>query len=211
MVPWVVLRLGNEWLDRRFLTRPYRRPESDGVEFIVAPATRLEVLITSGEGPTIEYKEVMPAEDDVSKRKVMKTVAAFANGEGGAIVFGVSEGGEVTGLSAAEAGKRARERLTNLVRSWVSPLPGFTIEALPAPEFKDRRVIVLSVEAGDQRPYAAGTQETNFVYYVRRGANSYAVGPSEVRALARSREGVDDQAVASKLLVPRRRVLRPGG
>lgn len=149
---------------------------------------------------------MLPTDDEGSKRNVMKTVAAFANGDGGAIIFGVSDEVGVVGLSAAESGGRARDRLANLVRSWVSPLPGFTIEALPASELKSRWIVVLTVEPGDQRPYAAGTQPTNFVYYVRRGANSYAIGPTDVGALAQPRSGTSQsEGLISVLGRPRGR------
>jgi Putative DNA-binding domain len=95
---WVVLRRGDEWLDRRFLAWPYTRERQPGVEIEIEPATRLEGLIGGGEGPTIEFKEELPTNDADSKRNVMKTVAAFANGDGGAILFGVTNEGQIDGV-----------------------------------------------------------------------------------------------------------------
>ena len=60
----------------------------------------------------------------------MKTVAEFANGGGGSILFGVSDDGRISGLSEAEAKPDARDRLTSLVRTWIAPLPRFTVEPL---------------------------------------------------------------------------------
>ncbi|MHB8642289.1 MAG: AlbA family DNA-binding domain-containing protein [Gaiellaceae bacterium] len=184
---WIVLRQGDEWLDRKFLSWPYQRFDQGGVEFSVEPSTRLEVLVATGEGPTTELKEFLPGDDDAGKRKIMKTVAAFANGAGGSIAFGVSDELEVVGLSYSESGPKARDRLAGLVRSWVDPLPIFRIDVLPVPDLTDRRVLVLEVDAGDNPPYAAGTRPTNYIYYLRRGGNSYPVTPSEVGALMRSR------------------------
>jgi len=184
---WVVLRQGDEWLDRKFLSWPYRRQEQEGVEFTIEPSTRLEVLVAGGEGPSTELKEALPGDDEVAKRNVMKTVAAFANGSGGSIVFGVSDELEVVGLSHSESGPKARDRLAGLVRSWIDPLPSFRIGTLPVPDHGDRRVVVLDVDSGDNPPYAAGTKPTNYIYYLRRGGNSYPVTPSEVGALMRSR------------------------
>jgi predicted HTH transcriptional regulator len=182
---WVVLRRGQEWLDRRFLAWPYARERQPDVEIEIEPATRLEALITGGEGPTTEFKEELPANDADSKRNVMKTVAAFANGDGGSILFGVTNEGQIVG---ADSGTRAApgDTLARLVRSWVSPMPQFTIEAIEFPEITDRAVLVLTVQRGLEPPYAAGTQVTNYVYYVRRGANSFPIAPSEVGALARA-------------------------
>src|SRR4029077_13708038 len=112
---WVVLRRGNEWLDRKFLSWPYVRREQGGVEFHIEPSTRLEVLVTRGEDPTTELKEGLPGEGDAAVRTVMKTVAAFANGGGGTIVFGVTDDLEVVGISKQDSGPKARDRLTGLV------------------------------------------------------------------------------------------------
>jgi len=181
---WIVLHRGDEWLDRRFLAEPYRRRGSDDVEYEIDSLTELETLVAFGEGPTVEYKEQLPDESDQSKRKVMKTVGAFANGGGGRIVFGVDDEMVVVGLDPDEGGSRACDRLANLVQSWVFPLPDFTVQFRPAPAVDGRTVIVLTVAPGTRRPYGVGTYPTRAIYYVRRGANSYAVGPEELRALA---------------------------
>lgn len=188
---WVVLRKGDGWIDRRFLSWPYALAQQPGVEHVVEPSTRLEVLLAGGEGPTTEFKASLPGDDDDSKRKAMKTVAAFANGDGGSILFGVSDDGEVIGLTPADAGPKARDRLSNLIRNWVSQLVAFHVESLPATTAKDRRVLVLTVEPGDSPPYGAGTQPTDLVYYVRRGATSFPISAHEVRELARSRPPAD--------------------
>jgi len=39
---WVLLRSGEEWIDRRFLTVPWTRGTEAGVEVIVEPRTKLE-------------------------------------------------------------------------------------------------------------------------------------------------------------------------
>ena len=197
---WVLLRKGDEWLDRRFLTWPYAQQQQPGVEIEVEPTTRLDALVGRGEGPTTEYKLQMPADDDESKRKVMKTVAAFANGDGGSIIFGVSDELEVVGLSPDECGGRARDRLALLVNSWVAPVPRFAIDVVEAPDVDGRWVVILSVERGDHPPYAAGTQPTNYVYYVRRAGNSIPIGPSEVAALIRGRLAAEQASHAQARL-----------
>lgn len=188
---WVLVRRGDAWLDRRFLNWPYARGQEPGVEIEIEPSTRVEMLVAEGEGPTIEFKETLPGDDDDSKRKVMKTVAAFANGEGGYILFGVSNDGVVVGLGKSDTGRNAQDRLAQLVRDWVSPLVHFGIEALAVPDRAERRVLVLTVERGEHPPYGAGTKPTNIVYYARRGATSFALSASEVRTMARSRPLVD--------------------
>jgi predicted HTH transcriptional regulator len=48
-------------------------------------ATQIQATIAQGEGPTIEFKEDTPD----NKEQMLKTMAAFANGEGGIILLGV--------------------------------------------------------------------------------------------------------------------------
>ena len=45
-------------------------------------------LLLQGESKNVEYKEMVPEDS----QKYMKSVVAFANGDGGRIVFGVDEG-----------------------------------------------------------------------------------------------------------------------
>ena len=148
----VVLRRGNRWLDRRPLNWSTRGSQA-GVEFVIAPENRLQALVIVGENRTTEFKEHLPAKGVEGHRKVMKTVAAFANGAGGRILFGVTDDGDLVGLPDAELAG-ARDTLARLVTSWISPLPQFEFETLPVADQPGRSVIVLSITSGDRRPSA---------------------------------------------------------
>jgi len=184
---WLLLRSGGEWLDRRILGGAVGQGSGNGIEFEVPATTRLEALAAQGEGPTTEFKVALPDDTETSKRGVLKTVGAFANGRGGAILFGVSNEGEVLGLPMSECSPKVQDRLAGLVRSWVSPLVNFAIEVVEVEATSDRRVIILSVEPGDDVPYGVGTTVLSTSYYIRRGATSFPVAPSEVGSLVRSR------------------------
>lgn len=180
---WIVLRRGDRWLDRRPLSWGWRNT-LPGVEIVVPSEARLQALVAGGEDGLTEFKEQLPPSDEDGRRKVMKTVAAFANAAGGTILFGVPNEGVICGLPLEDEAPKRRDTLAQLVRDWVHPLPVFHIETLPAPDEPSRQVIALSVEAGDQQPYAAGTSPDRMTYYVRRGATTFPVMPDEVRALA---------------------------
>src|SRR5438270_3466762 len=60
---WVLLRCGDEWIDRRFLTVPWSRGTEAGVEFVVEPQTKLEAFLANREGPHTEFKRQVPTED----------------------------------------------------------------------------------------------------------------------------------------------------
>lgn len=80
----------------------------------MTPQTNVEALLAAGEGPVVEFKRQLP-ESAEQKRKVLKTVAAFATGDGGTVVFGMDPDElTVTGLSAGDP-KKLRDQLYDLV------------------------------------------------------------------------------------------------
>jgi Putative DNA-binding domain len=183
---WVVLKKGSQWIDRRFLDYPYAREQS-GVTYIVPPETLVETLIAGGEGPYVEFKTVEPGET----LKVMKTIAAFANGDGGTVLIGVTNEGVVIGLEDDACNQAAQDALTNRIRNWVWPLPQFSVQRVDVPSEPVRSVLAIKVEAGLEPPYAAGTTADQLTYFVRRGATTFAVWPDEVRRLGQSRTATE--------------------
>jgi len=87
-------------------------------------------LIKKGEGPNLEFK------GKISK-EIAKTICSFSNTEGGRIVIGVSDRGEVIGLI-----KKDLEMIESIIQA-VSPKPKIKIEKI---RIDDRWVVVLSVE-----------------------------------------------------------------
>jgi len=84
------------------------------------PQANVEVFLAAGEGPQLEYKRQLPA-DAGQKRAMFKTVAAFATGDGGTIVFGIDPDElTVTGLDGEDP-KKLRDRLYDLVHRTVVP------------------------------------------------------------------------------------------
>ena len=150
--------------------------------------TELQALVSGGEGGTVEFKSVIPEPGTKLRDKVCQTVAAFSNGEGGQVLFGVQDDGMIIGLPTTTDEKEARDTVTRFVTSTVTPLPNFSIESV---HFEDsaRVVIVLTVESGGEPPY--GVSPANPQYYVRRGATTFPASADQVRALARSRPPAD--------------------
>jgi Putative DNA-binding domain len=181
---WLALHLDRELLDHRYLGDAWGQAD---VEVEGDRRTQLAVLIAGGEGARAEFKRELPGADPTG---AMKTVAAFANGDGGAIVFGVDDEGTVVGLDGGGARKGA-DRLANLVRDYVRPLPPYEIDVLDT----DGTVLLLTVSAGPDAPYGVGTSDRNVVYYVRRGGTTFPATPGEVRAAVRAREAVRDPIV----------------
>jgi Putative DNA-binding domain len=178
---WLALHRGHELLDRRGLD-PARGGLAD-VELEVDPVTEIEVLISGGEIATTEFKRQLPSDDRASIITAMKTVAAFANGNGGTLLFGVENDGTVIGLDGGEV-RRAVDRLTLLIRDWVKPLVEFHPTVA---EVDGRPVVLVRVEPGVDTPYGVGTSERRVDYFVRRGGTTFPATPADVRAFVRAR------------------------
>ncbi|MHB1739111.1 MAG: AlbA family DNA-binding domain-containing protein [Actinomycetes bacterium] len=188
---WIVLRRGTDWVDRKFLNWPNTITGDPGVEEIIEPGTRLQTLVTAGEGAQVEFKRELPPTGRKGDRGFLRTVAAFANGDGGSILFGVDDEGTLVGISKAEA-PMTRDTITNLVRNVVTPLPSFSLELVDGECGEDRVILILWVEAGSAPSY--GTEPGNPSYYVRRGATTFSASAEHARALARSRPAIADTA-----------------
>ena len=180
---WVVLKRGSEWIDRKFLNWPNTMSPDPSVEVVVEPLSQLEALIASGEGPNIEFKQEVP-ESTGARRKVLRTLAAFANGDGGHLLFGVEDDGKILGLPTASTSQVAQDAITRFISSLVAPLPNFSVHSIALDDGSDRAVIVVTVESGGAPPYGVGPE--NPQYYIRRGATTFPASADVVRALARS-------------------------
>ena len=81
-------------------------------------------------------------------RGILKTVSAFANFNGGRIVFGVDDDGTVVGLDNP---KQACLDIENRINDSISPRPSFLLEI-----GENGRTVELSVEEGLDKPYLSG-------------------------------------------------------
>jgi hypothetical protein len=186
---WVVLKRGSGWIDRKFINYPHTLSPDPGVEMVVEPMTELQALVSGGEGAAVEFKSVVPEPGKELRRKVCQTVAAFANGDGGQVLFGVQDDGTIIGLPATTDEGDARDTVTRFVTSTVTPLPHFSIETIRFGGDPAGVVMVLTVQSGSEPPY--GVSPANPQYYVRRGATTFPASADQVRALARSRPPAD--------------------
>ena len=102
-------------------------------------------LIANRETETVELKQTTGQLD-----RGMETLCAFLNGEGGTVLFGVTDNGQITGQEVTDATKRAIAEATGRIE----PRPDLTIEYVEIPG-SDRKVI--AVHADDHsvlRPFA---------------------------------------------------------
>ena len=86
----------------------------------------------------LEFKETIT-------NTFLKTVSAFSNYDGGEILFGVDDDGNIKGLSNV---KQACLDIENKINDSISPQPNYTLEIQ-----NNEQTIKLSVKSGLQKPY----------------------------------------------------------
>lgn len=103
-------------------------------------------LSLHGESKNVEYTERVPEDS----QKYMKSVVAFANGDGGRIVFGVEDGTmRVVGIPQADL-FQMMDAITNAVTDSCEPM---IIPDLFVQEIEGKSLIILEIAPGMQRPY----------------------------------------------------------
>jgi len=121
----------------------------------------LKGVLTSGETETLEFKEG-PSET------IHKTISAFANTEGGTILLGVNNRGDIVGV---ESSTRFLEDLTNRIVNRLSLYP--EIETV---DVEDKRVIAVKVARSSYPVSYEGR------YYERVGNTTREMSPEKLQA-----------------------------
>lgn len=130
--------------------------------------------ITDFIGETTEYdkKEML---EERKPRSWLKSVSAFANGIGGALIFGVSNDETLVGLLNARA---ASENISENIKTKMDPIPQVIME-IHTEDGKD--FIILKVLSGQETPYYYAA-DGNRIAYIRVGNESI---PADATALKR--------------------------
>jgi hypothetical protein len=173
---WIWLKREREWLDFRSPSSwgGYTSPDVD-VDQPKDPSAELGALLVQGEGTHLEYKSKLPDARE-EKRKTFKSVAAFAMGEGGTLIFGIEdETGIVLGLSDRISGVAAR--FTDLARELVRPTPQFSCKAH---RLDGKTLLVVEVRPSPGDIYGLVLDGNKPEYYVRRGATTFHAQPDEL-------------------------------
>ena len=105
-----------------------------------------EESLFSGESKNIEYKVTVPKKSE----KYMKTVVAFANGNGGEIIFGIDDKTlEVVGMDEDNI-FQTMDAITNAISDSCEPRvrPDVTLQTV-----NNKTVIIVEIFPGAMRPY----------------------------------------------------------
>lgn len=123
-----------------------------------------------------EYDKKLALEERKPK-SWCKSVSAFANTLGGALIFGISDGDEIAGL---ENSGRDAEKISEIIKSRLNPIPEFNLRFYKAED--EKVLIALDIFKGEETPYyysADGGLEA----YVRVGNESVKATPTELKRL----------------------------
>ena len=132
-----------------------------------------------GEATVYDKKEKL--ERNKSK-SWLKSVSAFANGEGGVLIWGISDNDEVVGLVDA---KGDAEFISEVIKTKLDPVPVISLEFKVVNE---KQLVVLHVNAGQETPYYyIGDKQR--IAYVRIGNESVVADRIQLKGLVMKGSG----------------------
>ena len=116
--------------------------------------------ILKGENEKIEFKE------NAKTNTYIKTVVAFANGNGGKIVFGVKDNREIVGV---ENEFEVMDGIINAISDSCYPMivPDISLHTL-----ENKTVILVEIEGGKKKPYYLKSKGMQKGTYIRSGATT---------------------------------------
>ena len=146
--------------------------------------------ILTGEKENIEFKETIPPKSET----YMRTVVAFANGNGGRLIFGVQDGTwNVIGFSKDDVFAKM-DAITNAIFDSCEPkiIPNLSIQ-----DFDGKYIIIVDIPAGMQCPYYIKSQGLMTGTYLRIGGTTRRAEGFQVKELivSSSTNGYDQEKV----------------
>ena len=116
--------------------------------------------ILKGESEKIEFKE------NAKTNTYIKTVVAFANGNGGKIVFGVKDNKEIVGV---ENEFEVMDGIINAISDSCYPMivPDISLHTL-----ENKTIILVEIEGGKKKPYYLKSKGMQKGTYIRSGATT---------------------------------------
>jgi len=129
----------------------------------------LEERILKGESLHTEFKQGPIHRDDLAAELV-----AFANTDGGWLIFGVSDDRQITGISDPD---RIAQQVDQIAYQNCEPPLTILQETLVSPDGKN--LLVVRVPKGDQRPYRTNKGR----YFIRTSSGKRDASPQELMRL----------------------------
>ena len=139
----------------------------------------VDILKLIGEATTYDKKEKIERN---KPKSWLKSVSAFANGEGGTLIFGISDDNEIIGLTNAE---EDAEFISETIKTKLDPIP--TID-LKFKELNGKKLIFLYVNEGQETPYYYIGDKQRLAY-IRIGNESVVADRIQLKQLVMKGSG----------------------
>ena len=124
------------------------------------------------EGPTLEYKRELGKNEDIAKE-----VSAFANTQGGIVIYGVASKDRVPICVSWIEGENLEERIQNVIATSIQPrLAGVNVVPCPNPDNENQAAFIVDVPRSPAAPHMSG-----YRYYKRQGSISVPMNDDEVK------------------------------
>jgi ATP-dependent DNA helicase RecG len=128
-------------------------------------------LIRQGESELLEFKE------SVRKEDIANAICAFLNAEGGIVLVGVRDNGEVAGIEGAD---KLETELNNYLINTIIPEAPITVST---EAIKDKNIILIKVWSGSKPPYLV-----NNTIYIRKGGRTAKASSNDISKLILERQ-----------------------
>ena len=140
----------------------------------------IDILNFIGETTVYDKKEKIERN---KPKSWLKSVSAFANGEGGTLIFGVSDYNEITGLTNAE---EDAEFISETIKTKLDPIPTIDLKFI---EQDNKHLIFLHVNEGQETPYYYIGDKQRLAY-VRVGNESVVADRIRLKQLVMKGSGL---------------------
>jgi hypothetical protein len=156
-------------------------------DFLKISISDIQELITNSvaENKTLEYKQelriaTVPSSDN-EKKEFLADVSAFANTEGGDIIYGISEKNsipkDIIGIEITRTDELSR-KIDNLIRDGLQPRIAHQIKILPISG--NKYILLLHIEKSWNRPHRVILGGST-AFYARNSKGKYLLDTFELR------------------------------
>lgn len=125
-------------------------------------------LLQQGENASIEFKETL-----IRPESMAKEIVAFANTQGGTLIIGVDDNGQIKGVQDNE---NYEEYFSNIARNNIIPAIDIKTDTII---YENKKIIVVSIPKGKDKPY----QTANHQFLIRIGSTNRVATQSELMRL----------------------------
>ncbi|MFF9105176.1 RNA-binding domain-containing protein [Streptomyces rubrogriseus] len=158
----LTLRREDQWLDWRHFPAPTYGRARDASVVWEQPGPELELFLANGEGKHLECKQEVPEGD--SRKKMLKTIAAFASQDGGTVLIGVRDDLQVVGLP--EKSTKQELQVAGMIRDSVEPAPPYELRVI---DHDGKKILAIEVSGGGQMYAYRNRDSQRPEFYVRVG------------------------------------------